>query len=308
MKSPLVVEIIRGSNLDGPGLRTVIFFKGCPLSCIWCHNPETLSFKEELSYKTEACVRCGECEKVCPTRSISLSRNYIVSTESCKLCFQCVDVCNHKALTKIGELYSIEQLYEIILRDKTYYEVSGGGVTFSGGEPLLHIDFLSPLVKKLHKANIHVAFETSGWFDMKNFQEKIAPYTDLVLYDIKSIDEKKHKEWTGATNTRILDNFKQLLASNANGATLAVQPRIPLVPGFNTDKKSAKQLINFLNSSLNDPEKQGEHNQKKKNIIFLSYNPPSRSKFLARNKKPDSRMEESPLNRQEENMILSYFQ
>ena len=238
-----IFDIKRASTVDGPGIRTVVFLKGCPLKCVWCQNPESQSFLTELSYDQDRCILCGECQKVCPTNVIDYSKEFIIS-DKCTLCGKCIDACNYQALKMVGKYYSEDELVEIILKDKSYYQTSGGGVTFSGGEPLSHIDFLEPILIKLKEYKIHVTIETSGFFDYENFYNKIVNYVNLIYFDIKFIDPIQHKKYTGVDNKQIFENFEKLLKMK----NIEVVPGIPIIPDITSTKNNLISISNYLKS------------------------------------------------------------
>jgi len=236
---PLIFDIVRGSCVDGPGIRTVIFLKGCPLKCVWCHNPESQSPLPQMVYYPDKCTRCTKCRLICPNGAINLEQPYIIDTQKCSLCGQCEQHCDNLALKKLGKQYSQAQLLENVLKDQSYYLTSDGGVTFSGGEPLLHMDFLARTAKELKRAGLHIAVETCGYFDYRKFKYKVLPWVDLILFDIKLIDPKQHKRFTGKSNRIILENFKQLgLEKNVE-----IRPRVPLVPGITATPQNLRQTM-----------------------------------------------------------------
>ncbi len=269
-ENPLVTNIVRGSYVDGPGIRTVVFFKGCPLRCSWCHNPETHEFSQEISFNYNLCARCGECEKLCPDNAIDIRQKQIINRDRCNAGGACAEACGSEALRKVGASYTVADLLEILLRDKTFYEVSGGGVTFSGGEPLMHMDYLKPLCQALKEHDIHITIETCGYFNYPDFRKKIAPYVDLVFYDVKIIDSQKHKNFTGKDNIIILQNLKQLLCEHG----IDCIPRVPLVPGATTDKKNLLDIAEFF------------HDSNINSWRLLTYNPPGNGKWLQLGKRP----------------------
>jgi len=223
-----------------------VFFKGCPLRCIWCHNPETWEFQPQLSYNAEKCTKCLRCVDKCPHGAIStkgetpsLTVNFDFS--KCTACGNCAGVCLSGAIEICGRQYSVTELFDIIKKDITFYEQSGGGVTFSGGESMSQdINFITELAKKCHKLGINVNIDTCGFTDYDNFK-KILPYVDTFLYDIKVMDSDKHKAVTEADNKLILENIKKL---NADGAKIHV--RIPLIEGINCDDENISSTIEFL--------------------------------------------------------------
>lgn len=240
--NPLIVNIKRNSLDDGPGIRTAIFFKGCPLSCVWCQNPETKSSSQEISFDKENCVKCKKCLEVCSNNAISLSYKYRIKRNKCNLCGNCIHVCQNDALNFAGKYYDIEELYEKLLQDKPFYDNSGGGVTFSGGEPTFHIDYLNKLLKNLKKDNIHVCLETCGYYNRENFNNLILPYLDLIYFDLKIFDPDIHKKYCKVSNERIFQNFEELINYNK----VEILPRIPLIPKVTATKDNLLKLANYL--------------------------------------------------------------
>lgn len=223
-----IFEIKRFAVHDGDGIRTTVFFKGCPLKCLWCHNPEGISGDTELAYYAHKCIGCAECVGVCPNGAHTIERGiHQFHREKCVACGKCENVCLGNALTLYGKEYTIGDLLSILLKDKDFYDTSNGGVTLSGGECLLYVDFCVELLKELKKHGIHTAVDTCGWVS-KSVLDKILPYTDVFLYDVKAIDEEVHKACTGQSNRGILDN---LLYLDKKGATVEI--RIPFVPDYN---------------------------------------------------------------------------
>ena len=248
-RTPLIFDIQRFSLHDGPGIRTTIFFKGCPLRCAWCQNPESQSFKPEISFYEETCTKCLNCEAVCKGKAVS-SSNFRIIYDKCTSCGDCVKACTTNSLRLIGKPLAQPTVIENILEDKDYYIDSGGGVTFSGGEPLLFDDYVLSLCKELKKNHIHIVIETCGHVRWKAFQSLI-PYVDTFYYDLKLMDNSQHKSYTGQGINLIQNNFKALSESKAN-----VVPRIPVIPGINDSDKNI-----FLSAQLLK-----EHNH---NIVHL---------------------------------------
>ena len=211
----MIFDVQRGSFADGPGIRTVFFFKGCALRCRWCHNPESQSGEKELLFYAEKCRHCGMCETVCPHH-----------LQACSLCGACAETCPHDARSLCGREESAQALYELAEKDRAFYDASGGGVTCSGGECMLQVDFLSELLHRCHAAGIHTAVDTAGDVPWQSF-ETVLPDTDLFLYDIKCLDERRHVEGTGVSNRRILENLRRL----SERADVLI--RVPVIPGFN---------------------------------------------------------------------------
>ncbi len=222
-----VFNIQRFSTNDGQGIRTVIFMKGCPLSCVWCHNPESKHTESELFFYEEKCIGCGLCEKACDSGAHKLSVNkHIFDREKCRKCMRCAEACPAHALEICGEETDVNKLTEIVLRDNEFYHESGGGVTFSGGEPLMQYNFLREALKNMKEKGIHTAVESCG-FCMENIEE-INQYTDLWLYDIKLISESEHIKYTGVSNEIILKNLFML---DSLGADIIL--RCPIIPDVN---------------------------------------------------------------------------
>lgn len=216
MKTPLIFDIKRTSTADGPGIRTVVFFKGCNLDCFWCHNPEGKSPFPQLAFFQEKCVSCGACRKICGK-----------NRRQCAACGRCAERCPANARKLYGKEYATEELANIIAADKAYYDATGGGVTFSGGECMLYSEYLAELAKQCRENGISTAVDTAGCVPYESF-EKILPYANLFLYDIKCLDPELHRKSTGKDNRLILQNLERLQKSEAN-----IIIRIPVVPSFN---------------------------------------------------------------------------
>lgn len=213
--TPLVFDIKRTSTTDGPGIRTVVFFKGCNLDCRWCHNPESKSSYAQLGLLTEKCIGCGVCRTVCE------------HSDSCVFCGDCTESCPAEARKLYGRKYTADELHEIILADRDYYLATGGGVTFSGGECMMYPDFLAELAQKCADSGISSAIDTAGNVPWRHF-ERILPYADCFLYDIKALDPELHKMGTGTGNTLILENLDRLISE---GKQIII--RTPVIPGYN---------------------------------------------------------------------------
>ena len=253
----LIVDIKRNALDDGPGIRTLIFFKGCPLSCVWCQNPEAKSPYLELSFDKQMCSECGSCIAFCTQDAIDFEYKFRIDRSKCNLCGICVENCPNSALTLVGKSYSIKELMEIILKDKIFYDNSKGGVTLSGGEPLYHVNYVHNLLKELRKANIHSCIETAGLYNREKFEEYIRPHVDLIYFDLKIFNPKLHAYYCKVSNERILENFESLIKQGV----IEILPRIPLIPSITDTKENLRALAEYLNI-LNV-----------KKIGLLSYNP-----------------------------------
>lgn len=243
-----ISDIQKMSTEDGPGIRTTVFFKGCNLKCIWCHNPENIPFYRQKYWLKDRCIGCFTCRDVCPNGAISFHEDGLVFDEKlCVFCLVCADSCPANAIEVKGQSISVQELIKELLKDKAYYEVSGGGVTLSGGEPVLHWEYIEPLVQELKRQGVHVALDTAGNYPYHILQ-KLLPYIDLVLYDIKAVDSEKHKEMTGLENTQILQNAKRLGAQSS----VEVWIRTPIIPGYTDESKNIEAIGKFLKQNMPD--------------------------------------------------------
>lgn len=241
---PLVFDVRRLALDDGPGIRTTVFLKGCPLSCVWCHNPESISPRAEIVFHPTLCIRCGVCEEICPEGAARMESPGRILREKCVACGACTEQCPSTALRIAGKYYPVDELVEELMKDRIFYETSHGGVTFSGGEPTLHMDYLSTVTRELKKYDIHIAMQTSGMFDLKEFRKKLLPRIDLIYYDFKFYDSEKHRQYTGAGNERILDNFVSLASDLKN----RIIPRTPLIPNITATEENLRQIADFVRS------------------------------------------------------------
>lgn len=237
----LLFDIRRYSINDGPGIRITLFFKGCPLKCAWCHNPESQSAGVQKLYTASKCIGAQDCIKVCPNDALVLTPEGIVTdATACNLCGLCAEACPSKAIEMSGKIYTAEELMQIIGREKVHIDQSGGGVTFSGGEPLMHPEFLIELLKACGEVGLHRAVDTCGFVSTETLLE-VARHTDLFLYDLKLLDPAHHKKWTGVDNRLILKNLKVLAEA---GATLNI--RIPFIGNVNTNEKEVTEMARFI--------------------------------------------------------------
>lgn len=240
--TPLVFDIRRFSLDDGPGIRTTVFLKGCSLACIWCHNPESMSADAEIIHNPSVCIQCGECFAVCPEGAVLIPPPSGIDRTLCTGCGKCVEVCPSTALRITGGYYPPDSLVMELLKDKGYFETSGGGVTFSGGEPCLYSEYLNEVMRLLKAHGIPVAIQTAGLFDLAEFREKILPHLDLIYFDLKLFDSWRHREYTGTGNGKIWDNFIALAGEKA----VELIPRVPLVPGITADRNNLSGLAGLI--------------------------------------------------------------
>lgn len=243
MAQPLIFDIRRYSINDGPGIRITIFMKGCPLKCAWCHNPESQSPQVQKLYTESKCIGAQDCIEVCPENALTLTPNGIVTdAEKCTLCGLCAEACPTKAMEMSGKMYDVDELIQIIEKERIHIDHSGGGVTFSGGEPLMFPIFLLDMLKASGEKGLHRAVDTCGFASTETLL-KIAKHTDLFLYDLKMMDPAQHKKWTGVDNRLILKNLKILAEKGAN-----INIRIPFIKNVNTDEKSVNDMAKFIAS------------------------------------------------------------
>ncbi|MCD7904521.1 MAG: glycyl-radical enzyme activating protein [Clostridiales bacterium] len=244
-----VFNIQRYSLHDGPGIRTVVFLKGCPLRCRWCCNPESQRREAEIFYTENKCIgekECGFCRGVCPEGAVSFRGKAVIDREKCISCLKCAGVCPSKAIKTEGIDYTVDEILDIVEKDSVFYS-HGGGLTVSGGEPLSHGVFLIELLKKAKERRIDTAVETCDCGDCGVLYEA-AGYLDTVLFDVKSMDSKKHKEYTGRGNEIILNNLKQL---SKDFPSLRKKVRTPVIPGFNDSLTDIKKILDFMGDMPN---------------------------------------------------------
>lgn len=223
----LIFNIMRFATHDGPGIRTSVFFKGCPLSCSWCHNPESQSFLPDRLYLEERCRHCLDCAAACPQGAISQSDGVVRTSDACTLCGTCAEICMAEARQIVGKRYGLDELIAEIEKDVVFFDDSGGGVTLSGGEPVAQPVFASALLEACRSRGIRTAIETCGFAQRDTFR-RVAWLADLVLFDLKLVNPEKHRRYTGVSNEPILANLRDLVAHDRPAAV-----RIPVVPGVN---------------------------------------------------------------------------
>ena len=237
----LIFNKIQGSFVDGWGIRTTIFLKGCPLKCKWCCNPEGQSFAPELKVTYDKCDGCGRCESLCPQKALTVQDGKVaVNRKACSVCGQCADFCWTGALEPFGRYYTVDEMFQFLQRDASFYASSGGGVTIGGGEATWHPNFVLPLMRKLHAAGIHVAIDTCGYVDTPEGIQ-ILKEADLLLFDIKGMDPVRHMENTGVSNELIWRNLRML---GDMGKDIII--RMPIIPGYTDNDEEIRQAAEAL--------------------------------------------------------------
>lgn len=246
MSSGIVFDIQKFSLHDGPGIRTTVFLKGCGLRCWWCHNPESQHPRPELLLRVELCIQCGACVAECPQGAIQPDGDAFVTDRAlCERCGECLTACVAEAREIVGQEMTVEQVMDDVLRDVIFYDQSGGGVTFSGGEPLLQGEFLLDLLQACKAHDLHTIVDTCGHANVDTLA-RVRPYVDLFLYDVKVMDDARHREVTGVSNALILDNLRFLAAHNH-----PVIVRVPVIPNINDDEDNLRQLGDLVRSMPN---------------------------------------------------------
>lgn len=251
----MIFNIQKCSIHDGNGLRTLVFFKGCPLRCPWCANPESQEYGYEITEFPTHCIGCGHCRELCPNNAIGLD-GFIDRSKCPPGCTVCTDICYAEAKRLVGKEYTIDELYHEIQKDKIFYDIKGGGVTFSGGEPLTHGHYLMQIAKKCKENGINVCIETCGYSKYENFEEAL-PYIDSMFIDIKIMNSEKHKEVTGYGNELILENIRKI-----SGQGIPIVIRTPIVPGYTDSEENVRSIAEFVKTlpSVTEYELLAYHN------------------------------------------------
>ncbi len=272
MSESLIFDIKRYAINDGPGIRVVVFFKGCNLHCAWCHNPESISARIEKMYAPAKCIKCGSCVDACPENAITLTPDGIITDpDLCKMCGKCAEVCPTKAIEMSGKVMSVSEIMEIIEKERIFFDQSGGGVTFSGGEPLVHTKMLIELLDECGKRGIHRAVDTAGNVSTETILD-VAKRTDLFLYDLKMMDSDLHRKWINSGNEKILHNLKAIAEAGAH-----IIIRIPLIGGVNDTDENIEHTAKFIS------ELAGE----KKEVHLLPYHNIAQNKYMKLGKADD---------------------
>jgi pyruvate formate lyase activating enzyme len=267
----MIFDIKRYAIHDGPGIRTTVFFKGCTLRCQWCHNPEGIEREREIMLRAERCAEeCRDCVPVCPQGAIT-KKSQVISIDhaKCDLCEKCEEACIYEAVECVGRETSVQDILEEVEKDRIFYEESGGGVTFSGGEPLAQPDFLLALLRELKGRNIHTAVDTSGFVPF-DILDKVSQEADLILFDLKIMDKEKHLKFTGESNSLILENLRKHSRDRKK-----IIIRVPVLEGLNDDEKSIQKMVEYLRTcggieeiNLLPHHKGGEAKRKRLNRSF----------------------------------------
>lgn len=238
----VVFNIQRFSIHDGPGIRTTVFLKGCPLRCGWCSNPESIRLSPEIITRDIKCIRCGKCVEACSQQAITIVENTrIIQWEKCNYCMKCAEVCPSGAIEAVGRYMTVAEVIDTVGRDASYYRRTSGGMTLSGGEPLVQWEFAQKLLKEAKRRGFHTTLDTAGYADWEVLDE-VLNYTDLVLYDVKHLDSARHQEATGVPNERILDNLRKTVAKPGP----KVWVRHPVIPQFSDSEEELEELCKLI--------------------------------------------------------------
>lgn len=288
---PLIFDIKRHALKDGPGIRTTVFFKGCNMRCVWCQNPESIDSALEIAFTPSQCINCGACERACRFEGVcSLNDPLRINREECVRCADCVRACPGRGLRVIGRYYSVDELLDILLRDITFYQTSGGGVTFSGGEPTLDMEYLSIILRKLKEKGINTAVQTNGKFPWEKFKTQILDFLDIIMIDLKLADPNEHLKYTGSSNKQIFENLDKLFQQDK----VQVVPRIPLIPVITATEQNLKELASMLRK-YETP------------CVLLPYNPMGLAKYKVIGKEIPCNLPDHMMDIQEERRYKDFF-
>jgi len=246
-----ILHLQRFSTEDGPGIRTTVFFKGCPLSCLWCHNPESISIAPQIQWLENRCIGCGTCVITCTKQCLTKTEKGIyIDREVCDGCGDCTEACPANAMELLGKMATADAIFDELIKDQVFFDKSGGGVTLSGGEPLVQPDFSSALLRKLKEKGVNTAIDTCGLCSTGSL-DKVLPHTDVVLFDIKEIDPEKHRTYTGQDNRRIFENLLYVrdYIAKANPQKV-LWLRTPLIPGATATPDNITGIGSFIAENL----------------------------------------------------------
>jgi pyruvate formate lyase activating enzyme len=247
----LILHLQRFSTEDGPGIRTTVFFKGCPLNCLWCHNPESISTKPQIQWLENRCIGCGTCIKTCSEHCLTKTeQGIVVDRQLCTGCGDCAETCPANAMELLGRTVTVGTIFEELIKDRVFFEKSGGGVTLSGGEPMMQPDFSAALLQTIKEVGMNTAIDTCGLCSISAL-DKVLPYTDVVLFDLKEMDAEKHRAFTGQNNQRILGNLLYIGDYMVNAAPEKILwIRTPLIPGATETRDNIASIGAFIAKNL----------------------------------------------------------